>query len=65
VVVAPYRPCRGLRRRAIPVVLQDEVLDRLNRYEGVAFEVLDQTLEDILVEYAADEETNREAGEND
>lgn len=41
------------------------MLDRLNRYEGVAFEVLDQTLEDILVEYAADEETNREAGEND
>ncbi|HHW45048.1 MAG TPA: ABC transporter ATP-binding protein [Desulfotomaculum sp.] len=43
----------------------DEVLGRLNRYEGVAFEVLDQTLEDIFVEYVAGEEVNREAGEND
>ncbi len=43
----------------------EEVLARLNRYEGVAFEVLDQTLEDIFVEYAAGEEISRGEGEND
>lgn len=30
----------------------EEVLARLNRYEDVAFEVLDQTLEDTFMEYA-------------
>ncbi|OAT79349.1 ABC transporter ATP-binding protein [Desulfotomaculum copahuensis] len=43
----------------------DEVLVRLQRYEGAAFDVLDQTLEDIFVEYAGGEESVWEVGEDD
>jgi len=43
----------------------DEILDRLKTVDGIAFEVLDQTLEDIFVEYSGGEKSDKEERTND